>query len=192
MNQTAKVIACFGKSTMDKDSAEYDLCKDIGRMLVLNGHTVIHGGYKGGSMEAVSKGAQEIIERKGLSERRDSGVAMVDFDNNWERTAKTYFVKTCKTLSDRVGTLIDTADAYVILPEGGFGTMLEFVHAIHQNELNNNKGESLKPIYVMDTRWIRLMNKMLCELNVPKNAISIQYVATATELSNVLNTHLLF
>lgn len=178
-----KIIACFGKSTVENFSSSYILSKDIGKGLVSEGYAIIHGGYSGGLMEAVSLGAQEAIQKNKLSSLRDLGVPMVDLDNDWKRTDRTYFVKTCKTLSERLDILINMADAYLILPEGGFGTMLELTYAIHQNELDK---KVQKPIYVMAERWKVITDMMIQNLEISDRVNPVKYVSTIHNLLNLL------
>ena len=111
-----KIITVFGSSAIRPGDPEFDTAENLGRALAEAGYTTCNGGYMG-SMEAAAKGAQETGGEV-------IGVTTEDFSR--VRKPNPYLTEERRqpTLLDRIQTLIELADAYVVLP-GGIGTMAE-------------------------------------------------------------------
>lgn len=113
-----KTVAVFGSALPTPDDPIYDVTRTIGRLLGEAGFAVITGGYNG-LMAAASHGASEagaqVIGARCMALERQRGIG----PNKW--------VTECidsDSLRDRLMVLVDTPDAYVIMP-GGLGTLLE-------------------------------------------------------------------
>jgi uncharacterized protein (TIGR00730 family) len=113
-------ITVFGSARVAPGSPAYDMAREIGRLLALEGYAVITGGGPG-VMEAANRGCQEgggmsvgctieLPHEQDINPYVDLGV---EFRYFFAR--KTMFVK--------------YADGFVILP-GGFGTMDELFEAL--------------------------------------------------------------
>jgi len=113
-------ISVFGSARLGRDSAEYALAVEIGRLLAEAGYAVITGGGPG-AMEGVNKGACEaggvsvglgieLPHEQGMNEWVDLGVHFRYFF-----ARKTMFLK--------------YAQGFVVMP-GGFGTLDELFEAL--------------------------------------------------------------
>jgi len=109
-----KTVAIFGASGSKPGEPEYERARELGRRIASAGWAVINGGY-GGTMEASARGARE----------RGGHVIGVTVER-WSRSANEFTDETCCThnLWERLRTLLDRSDAYVVLP-GTTGTLAE-------------------------------------------------------------------
>jgi uncharacterized protein (TIGR00730 family) len=113
-------VSVFGSARTPRDSREYRLGEDIGRLLAESGYAVITGGGPG-AMEAVNKGACEAGGTSvglGIELPFEQGLnSYVDFGINFRYffARKTMFVK--------------YAQGFIVLP-GGFGTLDELFEAL--------------------------------------------------------------
>jgi uncharacterized protein (TIGR00730 family) len=118
--ELSRAVSVFGSARVLRDSPEYELAAEVGRLLAESGYAVITGGGPG-AMEAANKGACEAggvsvglgIElpfEQGMNEWVDIGV---NFRYFFAR--KTMFVK--------------YAQGFIVLP-GGFGTFDELFEAL--------------------------------------------------------------
>lgn len=113
-----KKIVIFGSSRPSPGEKEYESARELGALLAKAGFDVVNGGY-GGTMEALAIGAKE-------HGARTFGVTVKSFGPPNEYIDEE--VRT-KDLYDRLKKLIETGDAYIVLP-GGSGTLLELSLAI--------------------------------------------------------------
>lgn len=167
-------ISVFGSARTDRDSADYRMGEEVGRLLVEAGYAVITGGGPG-VMEAANKGACEAggvsvglgIElpfEQGMNEWVDLGV---NFRYFFAR--KTMFVK--------------YALGFIVLP-GGFGTMDELWEAL--TLVQTGKVNSFPIVLVGSEYWGGLLDWARGTM-VPAGTIAaadldlIQLVDTAEE-----------
>ncbi|NJC94930.1 MAG: DNA-binding protein [Anaerolineales bacterium] len=111
-------ITVFGGSQPREGESAFEEALLLGRLLAQRGHTVLTGGYIG-TMEAVSRGAQEAGGHV-------IGVTCEEIEN-WRKVAPNRWVKEewrKKTLIERLQALIEGCDAALALP-GGPGTLTE-------------------------------------------------------------------
>jgi uncharacterized protein (TIGR00730 family) len=146
--ELGRAVSVFGSARIARDSAEYDLAVQVGRLLAEAGYAVITGGGPG-VMEAANKGATdaggisvglgiELPFEQGLNDWVDIGI---DFRYFFVR--KTMFVK--------------YAQAFVVLP-GGFGTLDELFEAI---TLVQTKKVTRFPVILMGIEyWCGLLDWM--------------------------------
>lgn len=111
-------VTVFGGTYPKPETLPYEEAFRLGKLLAQAGHTVITGGYMG-VMEAVSKGAAggggHVI-----------GVTCDEIER-WRKVPKNQWVKEewrRSTLPERMVTLMDEADAIIVMP-GGIGTLAE-------------------------------------------------------------------
>lgn len=114
MYENKKFVTVFGSSIPREGDTEYETAYFFGKKLAEGKINVCSGGFQG-IMDAVSKGAKE----------NGSEAVGVTLDIYNASTSK-YLTKqiVTHTLFDRLKTLVDIGDAYIIL-QGGTGTMLE-------------------------------------------------------------------
>ncbi|MBI3586739.1 MAG: LOG family protein [Ignavibacteriales bacterium] len=145
-----KTISVFGSSRPGEGTPEYQQAFEIGKHLARAGFTVCNGGYAG-IMEASARGAKE-------TGRTTIGVT-VDF---FPRPANRWIDKEirAKTMLERLATLVDSADGYVIL-KGGTGTLLELAYVW---EFINKKMIQEKPIVIVGSFWSGVIETLREEL----------------------------
>ena len=118
--QIGRAITVFGSARVKAGDPAYDMAREIGRLLALEGYAVITGGGPG-VMEAANRGCQEggglsvgcnieLPHEQDINEYVDLGVQFRYFF-----ARKTMFVK--------------YADGFVIMP-GGYGTLDELMEAL--------------------------------------------------------------
>ena len=111
------VVSVFGASRLVEGTVEWETAETLGRLLAQAGYTVQTGGYSG-TMEAVSKGAQEAGGHV-------IGVTVGIFDlEGGSHNPYIDEVIRYDTLVDRLLHLVTQADALIGLP-GGIGTLSE-------------------------------------------------------------------
>lgn len=142
----------FGKTTFDTRSQDYKTIVAIGECLIEEGFGVVHGGYDGGAMGAVSQGATQAIRRLGLSPKLNVGVPHVLFDAECKRVDNATFTKTQKDIFGRL-QVVGSGDIAVVCPRGGIGTQLELTIVIHENKQKRAQGQKPQPLifYVSKT-----------------------------------------
>lgn len=163
-----KTISIIGKSTLPTNNASYQFSEKLAYELMRGGFTIVHGGYAGGIMEAVSTGASRAITKFGLSKQLNMGVPEERFDANYTRTNGGYFTKPAKDICDRLRTIILNSDCIVVAPRGGNGTMLELQLAIHENTLSAYTG-IIRPIIACElpgeTPWSDILETQIKNLD---------------------------
>ena len=145
-----KVISVFGSSRPHEGEAEYREAFELGKELASSGFVVCNGGY-GGIMEASARGAKEAGgETIGVTVEAFSRSA-----NRWiDREIKE------RTLPDRISTLVDSADGYVVV-KGGTGTLLELAYVW---EFINKRFIAEKPILILGDFWSGVVETLKDEL----------------------------
>lgn len=156
-----KTITIFGTANAKFGEPAYTLAYETGKLLAQAGFTIANGGY-GGTMLAASKGAAEA-----------GGETIGVTCSAFARTANEYISREIVTdsLDERLDTLIQLGQAYVVLP-GGTGTLLELAKVW---ELKN-KGfiEADKPIILVGRFW-----KPLVDLIAADDPDSSRYIHQA-------------
>jgi uncharacterized protein (TIGR00730 family) len=139
-----KVVTIFGSSLPAEGSAAYEDARRLGRLLAEGGITVCNGGYSG-LMEASARGARE-------AGGHTIGVTCAV----WPAAANWFIVEEVRAGSflERLTTLIERGDAYVVLP-GGTGTLAELAlvwEMMNKSALAQTVG-GRKPLLVMAPYW---------------------------------------
>lgn len=137
--KSGAVITVFGSSRPAPGSTEYETARQLGAALARAGFVVATGGY-GGTMEGVSRGAQE-------AGGRTIGVTAKVFQtpaNAWvEEEIRV------ETWQERLFKLIKLGAGYVVLP-GGTGTLVEL--AVVWEWLNKGFLRE-KPVVILGDYW---------------------------------------
>lgn len=141
-------ITVFGGSNPQPGSPAYAQACELGRLLALAGHTVLTGGYIG-TMEAVSKGANEVGGHV-------VGVTCDEIEA-WRKVRANAWVqeeRRFQTLEQRLNELVHACDAAIALP-GGPGTLTEI--ALTWN-LMIVSAIPLKPLILLGAGWRSVMD----------------------------------
>ena len=165
----------LGKSTINSESEEYKSIEQITEILFKNNYGVIHGGYAGGAMQAVSDTAQKIINQENLSLACNIAVPQAQHDGLWERVAEASFTSVSQDIFDRL-KIVTSGDIAVICPLGGDGTELEETVVFHENVvkmgMNKYGGHNYKmtPLIFFQTpngtNWKKLIQEKMNTLDV--------------------------
>jgi uncharacterized protein (TIGR00730 family) len=139
-----KTITIFGSSLPSEGSAAYEDARRLGRLLAERGFAICNGGYRG-LMEASARGAREA-----------GGHTIGVTSTIWPAAANPWIVEEVRTHSflERLTTLIERGDAYVVLP-GGTGTLAELAlvwEMMNKSSLAETVG-GRKPLIVMAPYW---------------------------------------
>ena len=139
-----KTITLFGSSLPGEDSAAYADARRLGQLLAEAGFAVCNGGYAG-LMEASARGAREA-----------GGHTIGVTCKIWPLKANRWIVEEIRTesFSERLMTLIERGDAYIVLP-GGTGTLAELAltwEMMNKSTLSKTVG-GRKPLLVMAPYW---------------------------------------
>lgn len=137
-------ITVFGSSLPGEGSAAYAEARRLGGLLAERGWVVCNGGYTG-LMEASSRGAREA-----------GGHTIGVTCSIWSSLPNRWVAEEVRTSSfpERIMTLIERGDAYVVLP-GGTGTLAELALAwemMNKSTLSRTVG-GRKPLLVMEPYW---------------------------------------
>ena len=133
-------VCIFGSSRPGPSEQAYRDAYEIGRLIAQQGWTVCNGGY-GGIMRASSEGAKAVGGRT-------VGVTCRVFSRSGANEFIDEEIKT-DSLMERLKSLIELGDAYVILP-GGSGTLVEFSFVW---ELMSKKLMRKNPIVLFSEFW---------------------------------------
>lgn len=172
-----KTVTIFGSSHPGEGSVVYSEAQRLGRLLAEAGYAVCNGGYRG-LMEATARGARE-------AGGHTIGVTCV----LWPRPANPYIVEEVRTqtFSERLMTLIERGDAYIVLP-GGTGTLAELALAwemMNKGSLSETVG-GRKPVLVMAPYWQPVIDCLQQEGHL--NNQNPGWVAPAMEIITLFQT----
>jgi predicted Rossmann-fold nucleotide-binding protein len=171
----SRLASILGKSTIDPMGNEYQSIEKITEILFKHSYGVIHGGYAGGAMQAVSDTAQRIIEQEGLSPMCNIAVPQVQHDGLWDRVKQAEFTEASPDIFDRL-KIVTSGDIAVICPLGGDGTELEETIVFHENivkiGMNKYGGHNFKmtPLIFFQTpngtNWKKIIETKMSTLDV--------------------------
>lgn len=139
-----KTVTIFGSSLPGEETPAYAEGLRLGRILAESGFAICNGGY-GGLMEATARGAREA-----------GGHTIGVTCQVWPFRANPWVVEEVRTKSfpERIMTLVERGDAYVVLP-GGTGTLAELALAwemMNKSSLSKTVG-GRKALLVMTPYW---------------------------------------
>lgn len=178
-----KYASCFGKSTIPREDADYQLIKDMVKILVRHNVGVVQGGYAGGAMGAVDEAAVEEATRLEASEPKkwSIGIPVSSFEEGWGPTTEGTRIAPVETVEERLQKMAELSDFYITLPRGGTGTAHELIHFL----LRSTYFETTpKPIIVYGNHWKKLL-ETLFELTDTSDTIEtfpwLHFVSTLEE-----------
>ena len=143
-----RTIVIFGSSRPLVGSAEYQQAYELGKELVGAGYQIANGGY-GGTMAGAGQGAKE-------AGAATTGVTCEAFGRKGSNSWIDKEIRT-KDLSERLQTLIELGDGYVVLP-GSTGTLLELAMVW---ELVNKQFLPPRPIICLTDYWKPVLDVVL-------------------------------
>lgn len=189
-----RYASLFGKSVIDSGSSEYAAIKEITRYLIAQGWGVIHGGYVGGAMSAVSEVANELIKEKNLSPYLHIAVPQADHDNYWTRVEEAMFTNPAEDIFERL-RMITTSDIAMILPKGGMGTQLELTTVFHENQIKEYLKRPVQPLIFYSTptgtNWRAIIDAILTNLDMTEQSVGnnwLYFVDSIEELGHVVDS----
>jgi uncharacterized protein (TIGR00725 family) len=145
------MIAMFGTGKVRPGDEAYELAYRTGKALAEAGFTIVNGGYNG-TMIAAAKGAREAGgEVVGVTCRAFKKAESNEYTTRQIGTA---------SLDERLDTLIESGQAYVVLP-GGTGTLLELAKVWELKNKGFLKGT--KPIILVGDFWKPLVGCVAAE-----------------------------
>lgn len=147
-------ISVFGGSNPQPGSPAYQEAYQLGKYLGSAGLTILTGGYSG-TMEAASRGCKEAGGHV-------IGVTCDEIEA-WRPIGPNAWVEDewrCKTLWERLYTLVENCNAAIALP-GGVGTLLEI--CLTWNELAI-EAIPPKPMILVGSTWQRVVEIFYQEL----------------------------
>jgi len=166
----ARGVAVFGSADPLEGTPLYETARLIGRLIALDGYTVVTGGY-GGVMEAASRGALEAGGRAlGITSRALSPLRVGPNPYLTEHLAE-------EGLFERTRELIDRSEGYIILG-GKAGTLAEltFLWAMHKARLLKDR-----PIVLLGNAWQGFLDAVRSLGLVDPDQLDITQVAQSAE-----------
>jgi len=148
-------VVIFGSSQPLPGERVYQEAYELGKLLSQSGHVVMTGGYVG-VMEAASRGAAEAGGHV-------IGVTCAEIEA-WRNVRPNPWVAEvirCDTLLQRLGVLIHTCEAAIVMP-GGPGTLTET--ALTWNLLLTD-AISPRPLILVGQGWRLVIDALLCEFD---------------------------
>lgn len=159
------LVAVFGSSRTVPGTREWREAETLGAGLASAGLAVSTGGY-GGSMEAVSAGAR----------RAGGHVIGVTADRLFPmRTGANRHVleqRDHPSLTARIGDMVDSADAWVVLP-GSIGTATELLVAWNTNHIDAYRDVPPRPLVAVGEPWITLVPAVVAALEAPDDLVAV-------------------
>jgi uncharacterized protein (TIGR00725 family) len=167
-------VTILGSSLPDENSAAYADARRLGKLCAESGYAICNGGY-GGLMEASARGAREA-----------GGAAIGVTCEIWTARANRWIseeVRT-RTFPERIMTLIEHGDAYVVLA-GGTGTLAELAlvwEMMNKSVLSRTVG-GRKPLLVVKPYWQPVIDCLSQEAQLgPGGAPPFDRLARAMEI----------
>ena len=176
----SRFAAFFGASSLPSDSDEYRLIERCTESLLAHGYGVLHGGYAGGTMSAVSDTAHEYVTKNSLPPERNIGVPQRQHDGLWTRVEHAAFTTVAENIFERLSAIC-AADIAIVGPLGGDGTELEQTAIFHENiirrQINTHGGKiPYIPLIFLQTEhgtdWKKLVQTKLELLHVRQKNVS--------------------
>lgn len=181
----------LGKSTIGTNSEEYKMIQEITKILLNNNFGVIHGGYAGGAMSAVSDTAHAFIKEHKLAPSLNIGIPQKQHDGLWERVKEAEFTEAAEDIFERL-KLVSSGDIAVICPLGGDGTELEAMVIFHENVIKQGLNQKTKPLIFLQTKtgtnWKKIIEtKMSLLATSVKNPSEYSWLYFANSLEEFKN-----
>ena len=174
MHENNKTIVVFGSSAPQPDSPKYLQAHELGKALGQASYTLANGGY-GGTMAAAAQGAKQAGSTT-------IGVTCTAFGRSKPNPWIDKEIKT-DNLNERLDTLVNLADAYVLLP-GSTGTLLELALVW---ELINKRFLPQRPIICLSGYWKPVIDTIVNAGET--DGACIKFVDSLDTLLQILNDY---
>lgn len=180
-------IAAFGRTFVDSNAPSYQLSSAIGATLSAHNVGVITGGYAGGLMQAVAQGATVYAKEQGYSnpESYAHGVPILEFDTDHDHIAHTLTLPSKENTMERLQHFSDHASAFVVLPEGGFGTFDEIIHVIRENVTHLKQP---KHLILVGQHWMDALKAVFTTINSRKDPASFDWIHVVDTIEEFTET----
>lgn len=173
-----KTVTIFGSSLPGEGTEMYQQARQLGGRLAQAGFAICNGGY-GGLMEASARGAREC-----------GGYTIGVTCDVWTTTANRWIAEEVRTATfmERLLTLIERGDTYVVLP-GGTGTLAELAlvwEMMNKSALCRSVG-GRKPLLVMVPYWRPVIDclEQEAELAAHSNRVKVPAMEIITTVHTV-------
>ena len=172
-------VTVFGGSAPVPQDELYQQAMRLGQLLARSGHVLLTGGYSG-TMEAASRGAAEAggytigVTCEEIEHFRPLPVNSW-VKEEWKRT----------TLTERLESLLDCADAYIALP-GGPGTLTEISLAWNRLLIG---ALPLRPLILVGSGWKAVFERLFAEqdaLIAPRHRGLLTFVDSVDQAAGLL------
>ena len=142
LSNLGPAVSVFGTARSRPGNPDYEIAREVGRLLGQAGFSVITGGGPG-AMEAANRGA---VEAGGTS----VGVLIIA-EATWEKGANEYaqVVLDHHDFFTRKLVFLEHSDAFIFMP-GGFGTLDELGEVLTQIQCGT---QSRKPVVLVDSSF---------------------------------------
>jgi len=163
-----KTVTIFGSSIPDAETEIYREAQSLGRRLAEAGFAICNGGYSG-LMEASARGAREA-----------GGHTIGVTCEIWPSAANPWITEEVRTRTfmERLLTLIERGDAYIVLP-GGTGTLAELAlvwEMMNKSMLSRSVG-GRKPLVVMVPYWQPVIECLKQEIKLAERSNKVKIPA---------------
>lgn len=156
---TVGTIAVFGSSDTAPGTHDWQEAEALGWSLATAGHAVATGGYAG-TMEAASKGAHQAGGHVvGVT-------ADLLFPHRGGPNRYVIEVRDHQTIASRIGDLVDSSDAAIVLP-GSIGTAAELLVAWNRAAIDSFREVPKWPLIAVGQPWNTVIPGLLADLSAP-------------------------
>jgi len=173
-----RTVTIFGSSIPGEGTEAYQDAQRLGSLLAESGFATCNGGY-GGLMEASARGAREA-----------GGHTIGVTCDIWTSTVNRWIAEEVRTRTfmERLMTLIERGDAYIVLP-GGTGTLAELALAwemMNKSSLSKSVG-GRRPLIAMVPYWQPVIDclKQETALAMRSNKVKIPAMEIVTMVHTV-------
>jgi uncharacterized protein (TIGR00725 family) len=152
-------VAFFGDADLGERTEAYKLAEDTAELLANNGYIVVNGGGPG-IMRASTEGAKRVggkVELVIINPKDEPG----NYEgSDKENVAYASHVYKTKNIEERVGKLVEIADAFVIF-RGGTGTLAEvgLVWELAKFEFGHHE-----PLIFVGDEWKTIVHDIVTKL----------------------------
>lgn len=165
------VISIFGSHAPEPGSEDYEMARDIGRMLAEAGYGVATGGY-GGVMSAASQGASEgggLVIGVSSSQVEASRATKL---NSWVQLHVPF-----DALQERLVYLVKNNSGMIVMP-GGIGTLSEFSLAWSYMQVGVMPR---RPLVLVGEIWEKTIRAFVSDRYVSPSHTALLSMVTTTE-----------
>ena len=150
-----KRVAFFGDADLTPRTEAYKLVEDTAELLAENGYIIVNGGGPG-IMRASTEGARRVggeVELVIIDPKKEPGNYEGSDGENVKYASKVYKMA---NIENRVGKLVEIADAFVVF-KGGTGTLAEVGLVWELAKFDYGHHE---PVIFVGKQWKKMVNAL--------------------------------